>query len=128
MELDGPTDRDRVSCSAHLRAETSDGQAILLLDDRGWSSSGPTNIWAYQTVEDIESTARTVVGPDEPRSGQTYDEADAEYWDALADTVRRYGVEIDPTELATLPHDVELSRSVLAQLGRGEAGEEHPSI
>ncbi|WP_051399883.1 hypothetical protein [Haloechinothrix halophila] len=122
VELCGRARRDRVSCSAHLRVESTDGQAIPLLDDRGWSSSGPADIWAYQTVEDIESTARMVVGPDEPRPGETYDEADAEHWGALADTVRGYGVEIDPAELAALPHDVELSSSVLAQLRLGEAG------
>lgn len=71
---------------------------------------------AIQTVEDIESTARTVVGPDEPSPGQTSNEVEAEHWAGLADTVRRYGVEIDPAELAALPHDVELSRSLLAQL------------
>ncbi len=122
VELHDRPRRDRVSYSAHLRAETTDGQAITLLDDRGWSSSGPDNIWAYQTVEDIESTARTVVGPDEPRPGQTYDEADAEHWGALADTLRRYDVEIELAELAALPHAVELSSSVLAQLRAGEAG------
>lgn len=120
VELHGRPRRDRVSCSAHLRVETTDGQAIPLLDDRGWSSSGPADIWAYQTVEDIESTARAVVGPDEPRPGETYDEADDEHWGALADTVRRYGVEIDPAELAALPHDVELSSSVQAQLRLGD--------
>lgn len=122
VDLDGSAHRDRISCSAHLRAELNEGQAIPLLDDRGWSSSGPPNIWAYETVEDIESTARTVVGPDEPGPGQTYDEADAEHWGVLADTVRRHGVEIDPAELAALPHDVELSDSVLVQLRRGEEG------
>jgi hypothetical protein len=46
-----------------------DGRRVLLLDDRGWSASGPPGIWAVTSVEEIVDMARTVVGPDEPFGG-----------------------------------------------------------
>jgi excisionase family DNA binding protein len=45
-------------------------QRIAALADRGWSSSGPTNIWAVTSVEEIANTARMVVGADEPFVGR----------------------------------------------------------
>ena len=48
--------------SARHEAELVDGRRVLLLDDRGWSSSGNvSDIWALTSVEDIEKTARMVV-------------------------------------------------------------------
>jgi hypothetical protein len=74
---DGP-DARRMSVSARHEAELPDGRRVLLLDDRGWSStsliaSGEGEVpeeqpdsWATWSVEDIEETTRIVVGPDEP--------------------------------------------------------------
>ena len=64
-------DLRRISVSALHEAELADGRRLLLLDDRGWSESGPLDIWATTSVEDIVFTARTVVGPDEPFGGRT---------------------------------------------------------
>src|SRR5919202_6059849 len=58
----------------HFRIEEfatlSDGRRLVLTDDRGWGSSGPRgggpdDLWAYETVEAIESTVRNVVLPDD---------------------------------------------------------------
>src|SRR3712207_2186010 len=88
----------QVSCSAVLKAELVDGREIVLLDDRGWSESvrfagggGPLDQWSYVTREDVEATARTVVGPDEPADGESYEEAARMYWSFLARALEREG-------------------------------------
>ena len=63
-----------MSVSARHEAVLADGRRIVLLDDRGWSggvrvAEGGTvtalrGVWAYETVEEIQRTARFVVGPD----------------------------------------------------------------
>jgi len=61
-----PRDADReMSVTALLELELTSGRRVTLLDGRGWSSSGPSNIWAYTSLKDLADTARTVVGPDE---------------------------------------------------------------
>jgi hypothetical protein len=52
------------SISARLVAELADGSRVVLLDDRGWTS-GHGGV-AGHTPEEVEVTARMVVGPDEP--------------------------------------------------------------
>jgi len=42
---------------------------------------------------------------------------EASHWDHLARVLQREGVEAYAAELRALPHDVELSDSVLARLG-----------
>ena len=114
--VDQAVDPRRLSVSARLEAELGDGRRVLLLDDRGWSSSGPADVWATTSVEDIAFTARSVVGPDEPPAGRTHQEEAALHWAALADTLRRAGVVIEGSELAQLPHDVVLSERLRAHL------------
>ena len=124
-EHDEGPDARRLDVSARLEAVLADGRRVGLLDDRGWSELGhidwdhrPTHearareegrirIWAGQTAEDMAGTARAVVGPDEPGDG---------HWAALADDLRRHGVEIDAAGLESLPHDVVLSERVLARI------------
>jgi len=73
-------------------------------------------------VEDIEETARVVVGPDEPPEGYSQEEAEADHWAHLADVLRQQGVVVDALELKQLPHDVVLSERLLARIGRGRGG------
>ena len=78
---EGGGDARQLSVSARHEAELPDGRRVLLLDDRGWTSSRHTafqaggaestreqqlDTWATTSVEEIEQTARMVVGPDEP--------------------------------------------------------------
>jgi hypothetical protein len=120
-----------MSVSARHEAVLADGQRVLLLDDRGWTAESfhaaadgtrrrSTGIWATATREEMERTARAVVGPDEPFGGRTRAEEEAGHWDFLARKLHEEGVDIDGAELRALPHDVELSDRVLARLGLGQ--------
>jgi hypothetical protein len=117
VDLDaGATGARQLSVSARLTAVLADGRSPVLLDDRGWSSSGPADILARTTVEDIEETARTVVGPDEPFDGRTDEEMAAGHWGSLAGVLGRQGVDVDAHELQRLPHDVVLSERLRARI------------
>jgi hypothetical protein len=122
-EDEGP-DARKIYVSVRQEAVLADGRRVVLLDDRGWSGTLGVSpgIWAFQTVEEIERTARFVVGPDEPFEGHTQADMEESHWEALARTVHGRGVEIEARELKALPHDVELSDRVLARLGRGRRG------
>lgn len=104
--------------SALLELELTDGHRLPLLDNRGWSSSGGRLAWASTSLQDLTDTARTVVGPDEPRDGVSYEKEAAMHWDALAAGACAQGVRIEGRDLAALPHDVHLSQEVLARLNR----------
>jgi hypothetical protein len=107
VDLDERADSDprRVSASATLSAVLDDGRRITLIDDRGWGSTG---LWETTTVGEIEDTARTVVGPDEPAEGQTHEEMAAAHWTHLAAVLGERGVVTGPDALRTLPHAVVL--------------------
>ena len=109
-ELDqADTNARQLSVSARLEAALADGRSVVLLDDRGWSSflSGDgADIREWASAEDIADTARMVVGPDGPFDGQTEEQAEAAHWAALADILKRHGVDASGSELARLPHDV----------------------
>jgi hypothetical protein len=83
---DNGADARCMSVSACHEAVLVDGRRVVLLDDRGWTDSlhrvsveevavrhslreDIPDIWAVTSVEDIEETARCVVGPDEPFEG-----------------------------------------------------------
>ncbi|MCX5197335.1 hypothetical protein OOK31_26120 [Streptomyces sp. NBC_00249] len=110
----GATDPRRMSVSARLEAVLADGRRVLLLDDRGWSASGPEDIRAWTSAEDVERTALTVVGPDEPFEDRTPEQMAADHWGALAGVLRRQGVDVDARELERLPHDIVLSERLRA--------------
>jgi hypothetical protein len=132
------TDPRQMSVSALHEAVLEDGRRVLLLDDRGWTSAALTaswgevpdgesrrdqlDTWALTSVEDIEETARVVVGPDEPPDGYSQEEAETDHWAYLADVLRKQGVVVDALELKRLPHDVVLSERLLARIGRGRGG------
>jgi hypothetical protein len=130
---DGPHAR-RMSVSARHEAVLADGRRVVLLDDRGWSGQlrvlgederssqerghvEQLGIWAYETVDEIERTARDVVGPDEPFEGRTPADMEASHWESLARVLQQEGVEVKAVELRRLPHEVELSDRVLARIG-----------
>ena len=118
-ELAEGSNSQGVSTSVLLEAELDNGQSIVVLDDRGWSSNQP---WDQAQPEQIRETARTVVGPDEPRDEQTMGEAIAAYWDYLRKIVAEQGITISSAELQALPHEVVLSERVLERLdGRADA-------
>ena len=135
---DDVADPRQMSVSALHEAVLEDGRRVLLLDDRGWTSAAltaswgevpdgesrrdPLDTWALTSVEDIEETARVVVGPDEPPEGYSQEEAEADHWAHLADVLRQQGVVVDALELKQLPHDVVLSERLLARIGRGRGG------
>lgn len=134
---DDGADPYRMSLSARHEAVLSDGRRVVLLDGRGWSAelrvSGSDDasererdlaasggIWAHETAEEIERTARSVVGPDEPYGARTEAEMEASHWEWLIDVLAREGVQVRAAELRSLPHDVELGARVRARLqGRG---------
>ena len=128
---DEVADPRQMSVSALHEAELEDGRRVVLLDDRGWTSAALTayrgevpegrdqpDIWAVTSVEDVEETARVVVGPDEPPDGYSQGDAEAAHWDYLAGVLREQGVAVDAQELKRLPHDVVLSERLLARIGR----------
>ncbi|ARQ70293.1 hypothetical protein [Streptomyces marincola] len=116
-ELEEATTNDRqLSVSARLEAVLADGRSVVLLDDRGWSQSGPPGIRRYVTAEQIEATARTVVGPDEPFGGRTWEQMEDDHWGHLAGLLRHRGVDVTGGQLARLPHDVVLGERLRAWL------------
>lgn len=134
---DDGADARRMSVSARLEAVLVDGRRVLLLDDRGWTESltrvwveGVPNgdsfgedvpdLWAVTSVEDIEETARSVVGPDEPFGGRSQEDMEADHWASLSEVLRRQGVVVDARELKRLPHDVVLSERLLARVARDD--------
>jgi hypothetical protein len=134
---DGPVGR-RISVEVRHDAVLADGRHVVLLDDRGWSSSlgvfstdgaSPPpdwrdrlpSAWSLETVEDLQETARVVVGPDEPPPGRTHAEMEAGHWDSLARVLRQQGVEVGGAELSRLPHHVELSERLLARVAHAHS-------
>lgn len=107
---------DRVSVSAFHSVELVNGRRVLLLDDRGWESTGA---WAESSVEDIQETTRMVVGPDEPSEGRSYEDEDELHWASLQQIAQRQGVAVDAHELSQLPHYVVLTERLRARVGRG---------
>ena len=126
VDIDDANDAGPDACDMSVRARheavLGDGRRVVLLDDRGWSGHGgppgPGGIWRFETVEGMERTARTVVGPDEPFEDLSRADMEAGHWDTLARILRRHGVDVAPAELKALRHDVELSDRVLARLDR----------
>jgi len=127
-----PRPAHEASVSALHEAELTDGRRVVLLDDRGftWAVRVATfgehgddaahvpGAWETTTLSDLEENARTVVGPDEAYGDVTEAEMAAGHWETLAATLADHGVQVDPEQLSTLPHDVELTGRVLARIRR----------
>jgi hypothetical protein len=116
-------DARSISVAARMEAELGDGRRLLLLDDRGWTSSlrgagaDEADIWAGTSEAEIAETTRVVVGPDEPFGGRSQADMETDHWNALAEKLRPHGVTVTGSELMQLPHDVVLSDRLLACLG-----------
>jgi hypothetical protein len=136
---DGVGDTRQTAFSARHEAVLLDGRRVLLLDDRGWTWSSliavqagasdrdssreqQPDIWATTSVEDIEQTARMVVGPDEPTDGYSQEDAEQGHWAYLSDVLGQHGVVVDALDLRRLPHDVVLSERLLARVGHSATG------
>lgn len=109
---------DRMSLTALHHAVLDDGRRITLLDDRGWSVSGPPDLWQRTTAHDIADDARMVVGPDEPHGDRTHADMAADHWAGLAEILREHGAIVSGADLSRLPHEVELSQRLRERLGR----------
>lgn len=68
-------------------------------------------------MQSTVSTARMVVGPDEPPTDVSYEQMEADHWAQLAEALRRQELVVDALELKRLPHDVLLTERLLARLG-----------
>jgi hypothetical protein len=123
VDVRDPSTEDRVSVSARHELELGDGSRVLLLDDRGWTESGPPNVWAFTSVQDMAETARTVVGPDEPFGDRSPEDMAADHWAYLQDIAQRQGAVIAAAELRQLPHEVVLSPELLARIGAAPASD-----
>jgi hypothetical protein len=136
---DVESDAHTMSVSARHEAELADGRRVLLLDGRGWTSTlmrtripddgvvreDVTDIWAVTSVEEIEESARTVVGPDEPSAGYTREEFEDGHWVHLSDVLQQHAVVVAARELKRMPHDVTLSERLLARVRSGCDPEGH---
>jgi hypothetical protein len=98
-----------MSVSARLEAVLADGRRFVLLDDRGWSG--------LTSVQDIEETARAVVGPDEPFDGRSQEHMEATHWAFISEVLRQRGVVVGAHELQRLPHDVVIGERLQARIG-----------
>jgi hypothetical protein len=110
----------QVSITARHELELADGRRVMLLNDRGWGSSGT---WAELSLKEVQENARTVVGPDEPPKGRSREEEADLHWSYLERIAQKQGVAVDADELRQLPHDVVLSRQLLATIGAGDRTE-----
>lgn len=106
--------------TARHELELADGRRVLLLNDRGWGSSGG---WAEQSLADVLDNARTVVGPDEPPRGRSHEEEAVLHWSYLQRITQKQGVDVDADQLRQLPHDVVLSDRLLTRIGAGDKTE-----
>lgn len=111
---EGSSHPQKVSVTARTELECTDGRRVLLLDDRGW---GSTASWGEMSVENIKDNTRMVVGPDESPEGGSKEEMESLYWSSLLQIARQQSIAVDAAELRRLPHDVVLSRRLLARIG-----------
>lgn len=110
------TDPRAMSLSALLLAVLDDGRSLTLLDDRGWTESGPDDVWHQTSAEHVSAQARVVVGPDEPYGSYSAHDMAVGHWDHLARVLERQGVQVTGRELAQLPHAVELTERLRRRL------------
>jgi hypothetical protein len=112
----GSSDPCAMSLSAMHLAVLDDGRRVPLLGDRGWTASGPADIWRRTSVEEVEADARMVVGPDEPYGSLSQAATESSHWADLAGRLRQHGVTVTAEELSRLPHDIELSDRLLIRI------------
>lgn len=110
----------QMSVSARLEALLADGRRVVLLDHRGWGGkrNDGGDPWEHESVEGIKREARNVVGPDEPYEGHSQADMEETHWSALAETLRREGVEVSGVDLTAVPHEVQLSDRVMTRIAQ----------
>lgn len=106
-----------LAVSARHEAVLASGRRVLLLDDRGWSSSGPPDVWEQTSDRDVVRTTGMVVGPDEAFGSHMQEDMDRAHWASLVEVLGRQGVVAEVSELARLPHEVVLTESLRRRLG-----------
>lgn len=111
---------ERASVACELVAVLDDGTELLLAADRGvsWRSSrADTSNWHGMTAEDVKEMARTCVGPDEPREGQSWSQTEAAHWGGIADDLLvMRGVRATAAQLRDAPKDVVIADAVTRRL------------
>lgn len=132
-------DPRQLSLSARQEAVLEDGRRVLLLDDRGWTTSlgepavgdfpdadssghGEPAISAVWSVEAVQETARVVVRPDEPPAGRSREDMESDHWAHLSRVLGQHGMIVDALVLKRLPHDVVLSKRLLTLIGPDPIG------
>lgn len=116
---DNATLQGQIAVSARLDLVLSDGEQIMILDDRGWGTSGS---WESTPHEELRETALSVVGPDEPWGIETNEQAVNGYWVYLSEILKNRGISINAEELQRLPNVVVLSPRLLARTGGTSPG------
>jgi hypothetical protein len=94
----------RLSVDLRHVARLPDAREVLLLDDRGFTWSGPVGV--DLTREQVEFDARTCVGPDEPVDPQTREHMEESHWAFIVDRLRAAGVTTSADEVRRLDHEV----------------------
>lgn len=111
-----PADPHVMSLSALHLAELDDARRVTLLADRGWTESGPGDIWDQTSIAEIAAQARVVVGPDEPYGSYSAQDMATGHWEHLVVVLERQSVHATARELAHLPHAVELTERLRRRL------------
>ncbi|MGO3760410.1 MAG: hypothetical protein ACTJF3_04395 [Glutamicibacter arilaitensis] len=94
---------EQVSVYVLLKAQLENGQCILVLDDRGWSTS---ENWSRAEPAAIRETTLTVVGPGEPAPGASRAQAFRDYWKCIRSLLAAQGIHLSIEELMALEHEV----------------------
>jgi hypothetical protein len=121
---DDRSNTQEISVALRHELELTDGRRVLLLDDRGWGSTGK---WTDRSAKDIAETSRMVVGPDAPPAGRSEEDMEILHWTSLQEIAQRQGVAVNAAELRRLPHDVVLSERLLARIGTDPSSASLPS-
>ncbi|MGH3652611.1 hypothetical protein [Glutamicibacter sp.] len=94
---------EQVRVRVLFQAQLDDGQSIVVLDDRGWSTSGE---WAQVTPAEIRETSLVAVGPDEPARGWTPAEELHAYWEYIRSFLGTQQIHLPVDVLMNLEHEV----------------------
>lgn len=102
--------RRGASFDVHEFAVLADGRRLTLHRERGFSVSGPPDIWTHLTAAEVEADVHNTVLPDDEAT------QDDHPWEWLAELLVARGVQVLPEQLRTVPYTVELSRRLARRL------------
>jgi hypothetical protein len=103
----------RAAAEVRMEAVLTNGEPLVLIDDRGFDAPGT---WSSWTREELEQHAREVVGPDEPFDDITFEQMRTSHWTSLAEQLAAAGISVHADELSQLTTVVEIPTAVLDQL------------